>query len=101
MKQWLDILRSADATDKIKELSCDSASEFLGKEMRDALARLGPPDQGGVVLHVKPPGRAARQDIADLDSKMGISRVLWRISVRSDRRETSRGIPTSRKRWLS
>ena len=44
--------------------------------MRTALRGLGLNDDG-VTTHVKPPGRESRQDISDLDSKMGIfSRAL-------------------------
>ena len=49
----------------------DSASEFLSADMRDFLRRLGP-NEDGVTIHVKAPDRASRQDISDLDSKMGV-----------------------------
>ena len=66
-----DILAKANATDTIKEMSMDSASEFLSQPMQNFLKRIGP-NEGGVVTHVKAPDRASRQDISDLDSKMGI-----------------------------
>ena len=78
------ILQEANATDTIKEISFDSASEFLSADMRDFLARLGP-NENGVTVHVKPPGRESRQDIADLDSKMGIfSRHLMTIRKQAE-----------------
>jgi hypothetical protein len=40
--------------------------------MREFLGRIGGNEEGGVTTHVKPPGRESRQDIADLDNKMGI-----------------------------
>ena len=52
-------------------MSMDSASEFLSQDMRDFLRRLGP-NEDGVTIHVKAPDRASRQDISDLDSKMGV-----------------------------
>ena len=66
-----DILVEANATDTIKEISFDSASEFLSAEMTAFLSRIGA-NENGVTVHVKPPGRESRQDIADLDSTMGI-----------------------------
>ena len=83
----MKMLREAGATQTIKEMSMDSASEFLSAEMRTMLQGLGPRDQDGyetnqdgVVTHVKPPGRESRQDISDLDSKIGIfSRALANI----------------------
>ena len=74
----MKMLNEAQATQTIKEMSMDSASEFLSAEMRTMLQGLGPRDQDGyetnqdgVVTHVKPPGRESRQDISDLDSKNG------------------------------
>ena len=74
----LKMLEKAEATKTIKEMSMDSASEFLSAEMRAMLQKLGPREldgyptnEDGVVTHVKPPGRESRQDIADLDAKMG------------------------------
>ena len=54
------ILADAGATETIKEMSMDSASEFLSADMRSFLGRLGPnPD--GVTIHVKAPDRASRK----------------------------------------
>lgn len=73
------MLREAEATETIKEMSMDSATEYLSAEMTEALRTLGP-NENGVTIHVKPPGRESRQDIADLDSKMCIfSRALMNI----------------------
>jgi len=66
-----DILQEAGATDTIKDISFDSASEYLSAEMREFLSRIGG-NENGVTTHVKPPVRESRQDIADLDSQMGI-----------------------------
>ena len=49
----------------------DSASEFFSQSMQNFLKRVGP-NENGVTTHVKAPARASRQDISDLDSKMGI-----------------------------
>ena len=59
-----DILQEAGATDTIKDISFDNASEYLSAEMRESLSRIGG-DENGVTTHVKPPGRESRQDIAD------------------------------------
>ena len=72
----LSMLREAEATETIKEMSMDSASEFLSAEMRNELRKLGP-NAGGISTHMKPPNRESRQDIADLDSKMGIFSRAW------------------------
>ena len=67
----LKMLREAEATKTIKEMSMDSASEFLSAEMRAMLQKLGPREldgyptnEDGVVTHVKPPGRESRQDLS-------------------------------------
>ena len=63
----LEILREAGAMDTLQEISFDSASEFLSKEMTAALRTIGP-NEHGVTIHVKPPGRESMNDIADLDA---------------------------------
>ena len=79
-----DILATAGVTDKLKEISFDSASEFLSKDMRDFLRHIGP-NENGVTIHVKQPNRDSRQDISDLDAKMGtFSRQLTLLRQQSD-----------------